>query len=158
MKQLDAIFHPTSIAIAGASPGKSGQWFLDSIRASGYKGSIYAINSRGDEVSGLMAYTSLKDIPGPVDFVICCIPAPYVPQLVRDCAARDVRTVSIYSSGFSEAGTEEGRDLEKELVRIARDSGVHIVGPNCLGVYSPELGLSFASDFPRRVGKEPQGL
>ncbi len=153
MKHLDAIFHPASIAIAGASPGKSGQWFLDSIRTSGFKGSIYAINSKGAEVSGLMAYTSLKDIPGPVEFVICCIPAIHVPQLLRECAAKGVRTISIYSSGFSEIGTEEGRELEKEIVRIARDSGLRIIGPNCLGVYSPRVGLSFASDFPRRVGK-----
>jgi len=153
MRNLDAIFHPASIAIAGASPGKSGQWFLESIRTSGFKGSIYAINSKGLEVSGLKAYSSLLDIPGPVEFVICCIPAAHVPQLMKDCATKGVRTVSIYSSGFSEIGTEEGRELEKEIVRIARESGIRIVGPNCLGVYSPRVGLSFASDFPWRVGK-----
>ena len=153
MRNLDAVFNPTSIAIAGASPGKSGQWFLDSIRTSGFKGSMYAINSKGAEVSGMVAYTNIKDIPGPVDFVICCIPAPRVPELVKDCAAKGVRTISIYTSGFSETGTGEGRELEKEIVRIAGDAGIRIIGPNCLGVYSPRVGLSFASDFPRRVGK-----
>src|SRR4030042_1199388 len=126
---------------------------MDSIRSSGFKGSIYAINSKGTEVSGLLAYTNIKDIPGPVDYTICCIPAPYVPQLVRDCAAKGVRTISIYTSGFSETGTEEGRELEREIVRIAQASRIRIVGPNCLGVYSPKVGLSFASDFSRRVGK-----
>jgi len=153
MGSLDPIFYPTSIAIAGASPGKSGQWFLDSLRTSGFKGPIYAINSRGTEVSGLLAYTNIKDIPGPVDYTICCIPAPHVPQLVRDCAAKGVKTLSIYTSGFSETGTAEGRDLEREIVRIAQASRIRIVGPNCLGVYSPKVGLSFASDFSRRVGK-----
>src|SRR5512137_1808245 len=114
MKTLDPVFYPSSIAIAGAAPGKSGQLFLDSIRTSGFMGSIYAINPRGAEVSGLLAYKSIKDIPGPVDFVICCIPAPFVPQLVRDCAEKGVKAISMYTSGFSEVGTEEGRQLEKE--------------------------------------------
>jgi len=153
MKSLDSVFYPTSIAIAGASPGKSGQWFLESIRTSGFKGSIYAVNPKGIEVSGLLAYTNIKDIPGPVDYVICCIPAPAVPQLVKDCAAKGVKTISIYTSGFSEIGTEEGRQLEKEIARLARAAGIRIIGPNCLGVYSPKVGLTFASDFPRRVGK-----
>ncbi len=152
-KSLDAVFYPTSIAIAGASPGKSGQWFLDSIRTAGFMGTIYAMNPKGTEVSGLPAYKSIKDIPGPVDFVICCIPAPFVPQLIKDCATKGVRTISMYTSGFSEVGTEEGRQLEKEIVRLAKAAKIRIVGPNCLGVYSPKTGLTFASDFPRRVGK-----
>ena len=116
-------------------------------------GPIYAINPKGADVSGLLAHRSIKDIPGPVDFVICCIPAPFVPELIRDCAAKGVRTISMYTSGFSEVGTEEGRSLEKEIVRLARAAGIRIVGPNCLGVYSPKIGLTFASDFPRRVGQ-----
>src|SRR4030042_5424973 len=86
-------------------------------------------------------------------YTICCIPAPYVPQLGGDCAAKGVKTISIYTSGFSETGTEEGRNLEREIVRIAQASRIRIVGPNCLGVYSPKVGLSFASDFSRRGGK-----
>ena len=116
-------------------------------------GTIYAMNPKGTEVSGLPAYKSIKDIPGPVDFVICCIPAPFVPQLIRDCANKGVRTISMYTSGFSEVGTEEGRQLEKEIVRLAKAANIRIVGPNCLGVYSPKIGLTFASDFPRKVGK-----
>jgi len=150
---LDFIFYPTSVAVAGASPGKSGQLLLDGVLASGYKGKVYALNPRGEEVSGLKAYASLKDIPGPVDYLVCCIPAPAVPQLIRDCAAKGVTVVSVFTAGFSESGTEEGRRLEAELSRLARATGVRIIGPNCLGVYSPKVKLSFTSDFPTDNGK-----
>ena len=149
---LDAIFTPASVAIAGASPGKSGQLFLDSVLASGFKGRVYAINSKGEEISGLKAYTRLKDIPGPVDYLICCIPAPAVPQLIRDCADKGVKAVAVFTAGFSESGTEEGKRLEMEVSRLARATGVRVIGPNCLGVYSPKVGFSYTSDFPSESG------
>jgi acyl-CoA synthetase (NDP forming) len=149
---LDAIFNPESVAVVGASPGKSGQLFLDSILASGFQGKIYAVNSRGEDISGLKAYTSIQDIPGTIDYVVCCIPAPAVPQLVRDCAAKDVKAVSVFSAGFSEIGTEEGRRLEEEVARLARETGVRVIGPNCLGVYSPRARFSYTSDFPNESG------
>ena len=150
---LESIFNPTSVAVAGASPGKAGQLFLDSVLASGFKGNVYALNPKGAEVSGLRAYANVKDIPGPVDYVICCIPAPGVPQLIRDCAAKGVKAISIFTAGFSESGTEEGKQLEREISRLAQTTGVRVIGPNCLGLYSPKVGLSFASDFPREVGR-----
>jgi acyl-CoA synthetase (NDP forming) len=149
---LDGLFCPRSVAVAGASPGKSGQLFLDSILASGFKGDVYAINSGGREVSGLQAYADVKDIPGPVDYVISCIPAPAVPGLVKDCAAKGVKTLSLFTAGFSESGTEEGRRLEAEVARLAGETGVRVIGPNCLGIYSPGIGLSFTSDFPMESG------
>ena len=150
---LDSVFCPASVAIAGASPGKSGQLFLDSVLVSGFKGKVYPLNSKGEDISGLPAYVNVKDVPGPVDYVVSCVPATAVPQLIRDCAAKDVKAVAIFTAGFSESGTEEGRKLEMEISRLARDTGVRVIGPNCLGVYSPKAGLSFTSDFPREAGK-----
>lgn len=152
IESLEAVFNPRSIAVVGASPGKSGQLFLDSIIAGGFKGPVYPINPSGADVSGLKAFTSLAAIGKQVDYVVCCIPAPAVPQLVRDCAAAGVRAMQAYTSGFSESGTEEGRQLEAEVVRLVRAAGMRLIGPNCLGVYSPGAGLSFASDFPRDAG------
>jgi acyl-CoA synthetase (NDP forming) len=149
---LDAVFSPKSVAVTGASPGKQGQLFLDSFLASGFKGKVYAINSRGQEVSGMKAYTSVKELPEPVDYVVCCIPAHAVPEFIRDCGARGVKAVSVFTAGFSEIGTDEGKRLEKEVVRAARDTGVRIIGPNCLGVYAPKVGFSYTSDFPRQSG------
>ena len=149
---LDAVFNPKSVAVTGASPGKQGQLFLDSFLASGYKGKVYAINSKGQEVSGMKAYTSVKELPEPVDYVVCCIPAPAVPQFIRDCGAKGVKAVSVFTAGFSEIGTDEGKRLEKEVVRAARETGVRIIGPNCLGVYAPKVGFSYTSDFPKQSG------
>jgi len=152
-KKLGSIFNPTSVAVAGASPGKAGQLFLDSVLASGFEGNVYALNPKGAEVSGLSAYANVKDIPGSVDYLICCIPAPGVPQLIRDCAAKGVKVVSIFTAGFSESGTEEGKQLEGEISRLAQTTGVRVIGPNCLGVYSPKVRLSFTSDFPKERGR-----
>lgn len=150
---LDSVFYPNSVAIVGASPGKSGQLFLDSVLTSNFKGRVYPVNSTGQEISGLTAYANVRDIPGPVDYVVCCIPAPAVPQLIKDCAEKGVTAVSIFTAGFSESGTAEGRELEAEVSRLAKAGGVRVIGPNCLGVYSPKIGLAFASDFSPDSGR-----
>lgn len=152
VSSLDAVFSPESVAVVGASPGKSGQLFLDSLLACGFQGKIYAVNSRGEDISGLRAYTSIRDIPGTIDYVVCCIPAPAVPQLVKDCAAKEVKALSVFTAGFSEIGTEEGTRLETEVTRLARETGVRVIGPNCLGVYSPRARFSYTSDFPNESG------
>jgi len=150
---LESIFNPTSVAIAGVSPGKPGQLFLDSVLASGFKGKVYPLNPKGGEISGLKIYANVKDVPGPVDYLICCIPAPAVPQLIKDCAAKGVKAVAIFTAGFSESGTRGGKELELEISHLAQASGVRIIGPNCLGVYSPKVRLSFTSDFPEESGR-----
>ena len=150
---LDSAFHPTSVAVAGASPGKQGQLFVDSLLASGFKGDVYPINPRGEGLSDLKGYANVKDVPGPVDYVTCCIPRQAVPQLIRDCAAKGVKVISVFTAGFSESGTAEGRELEEEIARLARACGVRLVGPNCLGVYSPSVGLTYTADFPEEAGR-----
>jgi acyl-CoA synthetase (NDP forming) len=150
---LDAIFNPTSVAIAGAAAGKIGQAFLNSLLDSGFKGKVYPLNPKGGELCGLKVYASINDVPGPIDFVIACIPAPLTPQLIRDCAAKGVKAVSFFTAGFSETGSQEGREIEDRMLRAARTGGVRILGPNCVGIYRPKVGLSFASDFPRESGR-----
>ncbi|MBM4462347.1 MAG: hypothetical protein FJ012_03285 [Chloroflexi bacterium] len=150
---LDSIFNSTSVAIAGAAAGRIGQAFLNCLLDSGFKGKIYPLNPKGGELCGLKVYASIKDVPGPVDFVIACIPAPLTPQLIRDCAPKGVKAVSFFTAGFSETGTQEGRELEDRMLRAARAGGVRILGPNCVGMYRPKVGLSFASDFPKQAGR-----
>jgi acyl-CoA synthetase (NDP forming) len=149
---LDAVFNPKSVAVTGASPGKQGQLFLGSFLATGYKGKVYAINSKGQDISGMKAYTSISELPEPVDYVVCCIPATAVPQFIRDCGAKGVKVVSVFAAGFSEIGTEEGKRLEREVARSARETGVRVIGPNCLGVYAPKVGFSYTTDFPKQSG------
>src|SRR5512136_92271 len=151
-EHLDAAFHPGSVAVIGVGPITAGRFYVESLLASGFKGSLYPIHPDGGEISGLNILRSLKDVPGPVDLVISCIPARFVPRLIRECAEKHVKVVSMFTSGFSETGSETGQQLEAEIVRIARDAGIRLIGPNCMGVYSPKAGVSFVTDFPRENG------
>ncbi len=154
-RQLEFIFTPQSIAIAGVStttPIGGGRMFLDALLGYGFPGKIYPLNPKGGEISGLKIYRSLLEIPDVVDYVICCVPAPLVPQLIKDSAAKKVKVVSIFTSGFRESGKEEGIKLEAEICSLAKEAGIRLIGPNCMGVYSPKAGLSFAADFPKETG------
>ena len=101
-------------------------------------------------------YRSLADIPGPVDHVICCVAAKRTPQLITECRDHGVKSVQIFSAGFAETGEPEGIETQRRLVEIAQSSGLRIIGPNCMGLYCPESGLSFCSSFPLDAG--PVGL
>ncbi len=141
------------MAIAGASTEYNiGHAFVQCLQDSGFTGPIYPLNPAGGEIRGLKVYRSLADVPGRVDYVISCIPARLTPQLVRDSAASGARVVSFFTAGYSESGRREGRELEDELLKAARAAGVRLLGPNCLGLYCPDIGLSFASDFPGEKG------
>ncbi|MBI4294710.1 MAG: CoA-binding protein [Chloroflexi bacterium] len=142
---LDYIFYPRSVAVAGASPDPTKQGFIyaEGLIRLGFKGPIYPINPKGGELLGLKVYASLRDVPGPVDYVISCIPAQQAIQLLHDCVAVGVKVIQLFTSGFSETGEEAGVRLETELVELARRGGVRIIGPNCMGIYCPESGLTF---------------
>ena len=155
MKQSinDSFFHQTSVAIAGASTSYNiGHAFVSCMLDSGFKGKIYPVNPSGGEILGLKVYHSIDEVPGTIDYVISCIPARSTPQLVKDSAAKGAKIVSFFTAGYSESGRREGSELEDELLRVARASGVRLLGPNCLGLYCPEIGLSFACDFPKEKG------
>ncbi len=153
---LDYAFNPKSVAVVGASSNSAhlnmAGSYLKALTQCKFSGPIYPINPKGGEIQGLKIYPNVKDTPGPVDYVICCIPAASVPQLIRDCAAKGVKVMQFFTSGFSEIGTEEGRRLEAEIGELARQGGIRLIGPNCMGVYSPKAGLSFAPDHPVEGG------
>ena len=153
---LDYLFHPHSIAIAGVSSDSTkfngGRGYIQSLTYAGFKGKIYPVNPNGGEVSGLKIYQNIKDIPDRVDYVISAIPSQHTPQLVADCAAKGVRAIHFFTSGFGEIEDEKGKQLELEILRIARQSGIRIIGPNCMGLYCPKTGLSFGPDFPEQSG------
>ena len=152
---FDYIFHPGSIAVVGASEGPWNavtKLFLDTLFQFGYKGEVYPINPKFDEVSGLKAYPNIRDVPGPVDHVISLIPAAATRQLLEDCVAKGVKTVQLYTSGFTETGEEDRARLQDELVSIAGSGGVRIIGPNCMGIYCPRSGISYCHDFPKEPG------
>ena len=153
MQDLGCIFEPESVAVSGVSPGNAGERYTDYLLKYGFKGNIYPLRPKGGEFRGLKICPSIKDVPGPVDLIICCIPAQHVPELLTDSATKGVKAAVLHTAGFSETGRREGRELEAEVVRVAQAKGIRIVGPNCMGIYRPKAGLAFAYEFPLESGR-----
>jgi len=130
----------------------SGRNFLESLICAEFKGKLYPVGLNEGEIYGLKIYPSIKDIPDAVDYVTLAIPAQYTPQLVADCADKGVKAIHMFTAGFSEIGDEEERQLELEITTIARQNGIRIIGPNCMGLYCPKTGLSFRADLPKGSG------
>lgn len=145
---LDALLSPESVAIIGASnsPGRIGGRPINSLIQSGFKGKIYPVNPKYSEVQGLPAFSSITEVPGPVDCAIIAVPVVDVVETMRACADAGVRSAVVFTSGLAES-SERGAELQKQLTAIARDSGMRMVGPNCLGVAVPGRGWygTFAS-------------
>lgn len=153
-KDLDWLFHPRSIAVVGVSPDPDNwgnTWLRNQISA-GFKGKLYAVHPRGGEVFGLKIYPRLTDIPDPVDYVISSIPAHQIPQLVADCVTKGVKTLHLFTAGFTETGDTQKAELELEIVEKARRGGLRILGPNCMGLYHPKWGLTFDRTLSKRSG------
>jgi len=152
---LNDVFHPRSIAVVGVSSNElreSLMGWLPRLLNFGYSGKLYPVNPSVSEIMGMKAYPSVRDIPEPVDYVIFNIPARLAPQIMADCTAKGVKAVHVFTAGFSETGKEEGRRLEEELSRIAREGGVRVIGPNCMGIYYPKEGLTFYPTFCKEAG------
>jgi acyl-CoA synthetase (NDP forming) len=152
ISQLDALFEAESVAIVGVPREmKMGKLFLVALMEQGFPGQIYPVNPQAKEIDGLKSYPSVSAIPGPVDLAIVLVPHDRALPVVKECASKGVKGAVLFTAGYKETGTSEGRALEEELVRVARSSGMRLIGPNCMGLYSPKTGLSF---FPQ-VSKEP---
>ncbi|MCH8994717.1 MAG: CoA-binding protein [Chloroflexi bacterium] len=151
---LDALLRPRSVAIVGASanPDRPGHDYLRSLIDFGFRGAVYPIHPREQELLGLKVYPDLRAVPGEVDYVISCIPAEGVLDMLDACGEKRVRAVQLFTGRFSETGREDAVELEREVLRRARKAAVRLIGPNCMGLHDPEWGLSFRLDLPRRVG------
>ncbi|GAA5233141.1 acetate--CoA ligase family protein [Verticiella sediminum] len=138
MSLLRHLFSPRSVAIIGASsdPRKIGGRPIRFMKAYGYAGRILPINANAAEIQGLPAYARVEDVVGEVDQALIVVPAAAAEDALRGCVAKGVKVVQVLSSGFGEAG-DEGRILQDRLVRIAREAGMRMTGPNALGVVSP---------------------
>lgn len=134
---LDRLFCARSVAVVGASPNpeKLGHLILTNLIDGGYEGNIYPINPKADEIRGLRAYSSVSEVPGDLDLVVVVIPARFVAGVLREAARKGARAAVVISGGFRESGRG---DLEEELIDIAQESGLRILGPNCQGInYRP---------------------
>ncbi|WP_156679287.1 acetate--CoA ligase family protein [Sphingomonas profundi] len=158
---LDAFLRPTSIAVIGASddPSRIGGRTISNLKRGGFAGAIYPVNPGRDTVQGLPAYRSILDVPDTIDCVIVALPGDLVVPAIRAAAEKQVKAAVIFSAGFNEAGPE-GVERQRQLVEIAKDAGMRIVGPNCLGVFNAANGAwaSFTTQFQERTDAPTLGM
>jgi len=140
---LTSLFTPESVALYGASdkPDSVGGVVFKNLLTSGFKGPIYAINPKRDEVQGQKAFSSLDEIDGSVDLAVVATPARSIPGIVEACGERGIKMMLILSAGFRETGAE-GRRLEDKVTQLIRRYGIRLMGPNCLGIIRPDKGLN----------------
>ncbi len=154
---LDAIFHPRSIAVVGATEkvGSVGRTILWNLLSSPFGGTVYPVNPTRPAILGVKAYPSITAIGEPVDLAVIVTPAKTAPDLVDECGRAGIKGVIIISAGFKEVGPE-GVELERQVLAAARRHGIRVVGPNCLGVMNPvgRMNATFAAGIanPGRVG------
>ena len=140
---LDAIFHPRSVAVIGATEktGSVGRTILWNLLSSPFGGTVYPVNPTRPAILGVKAYPSIGAIGEPVDLAVIVTPAGTAPGLVEECGEAGVRGVIIISAGFKEIG-ETGVELERQVLAAARRYGIRVVGPNCLGIMNPVGGFN----------------
>jgi len=148
---LEKFFNPKSVAIVGASrqKGKVGYEILKSMLDAGFPGEIFPVNPQAESIENLKCYPDLRAIGKVPDLVIIVVPAKAVPSVMQQCAAVGAKAVIIITAGFKEVG-EVGRKLEQQVVQIAKQSGIRVIGPNCLGLIVPakKLNASFGGALP----------
>ncbi|MBW1686732.1 MAG: CoA-binding protein [Deltaproteobacteria bacterium] len=153
---FEPLFEPRSVAVIGASNDltKFGARTYAALKLRHFDGRLYAVNPGATEVGGDKAYSRVQEIPGELDMAIVAVAAPHVVRAIADCAEKRVRAVQILTAGFRETGSAEGARWEEQITRIARESGIKVVGPNCFGIYSPRSALTLlpGPDFPSEAG------
>jgi len=149
-KHIDRIFNPKVVAVIGAKQQNNYNWLRNQ---SPFTGKLYSVQLDEREIPGIEAmgitnHKSLVDIPEEVDLAIVVAPRAAAIPILRDAIAKKVGGISYFTSGFGETGTEEGVRIQETMVRMAREGGINIVGPNCMGIYSPRVGVRFGGDQP----------
>lgn len=142
-RSLQPFLTPRSVAVVGATEtvGSVGRTLLTNLLATPFGGTVFPVNPKRKAVLGVKAYPTLDAIPDPIELAVIAVPAPAVPEVVRDCGRLGVKAAIVISAGFKEAGPE-GHLREIELATAAREGGVRLIGPNCLGVMAPHTGLN----------------
>ncbi len=146
VKELKPFFEPNAVAIIGATDkkGKVGNVIFENFEMNKergvFRGRIYPVNPKLDEIGGYKCYHTVGELPNDTDLAVISIPARFVPSTMRDIAEKGIKSVIIITGGFGELG-EEGKKMEREIGEIARANGIRVVGPNCVGVYVPDTGV-----------------
>jgi len=141
--KLHRLFYPRAVAVVGAKRVNNYSWLRNHINFSGPKYHVNTDESEwpGAEELGYQNFRSVRDIPGPVDYVTITVPNTVVPYVMQDCAAKGVTGVHIFATGFAEIHTDEGIRLEESVKQIAQEGNIQVLGPNCMGIFHPKVGI-----------------
>jgi acyl-CoA synthetase (NDP forming) len=148
---MERFFDPKSVAIVGVSRGGfrfGGMSFLRKLQEAGFPGRLYPINPRAGELGGLRAYPDLSSLPEVPDLAIVCVAARRVPSVLEECSRLGLRNIHVLTAGFRETATKEGEALDARIRSISREKGLLVIGPNCMGPYSPSAGLTAWGAIP----------
>lgn len=153
-KDIESIMSPKSIAVVGATnrPGSVGHAVFANILNAGYQGILYPVNPRAKSVQSVRAYPRLMDIPDEIDLAVIIVPAEVVPSIIEEAAQKKVKGIVVISAGFKEIGGH-GIELESHLKESVKEHGLHLVGPNCLGVINTNTAVRMNASFARKMPK-----
>lgn len=156
---LDQAFNPRSLAIVGVPrsaenhpPGYTGLTFMRLLQTGGYKGRIYPINPKADEINGVKSYPNVQALPEKVDLAIVAVPVQAAIPVLEDCAAAGVRDVILATAGYTETGEADGKAMEEKVREVAMRAGLRLVGPNCLGYHVPASGMQMYEKLALQAG------
>ncbi|MFQ5941838.1 MAG: 3-hydroxypropionate--CoA ligase [Nitrososphaerales archaeon] len=155
---MEKFFYPKSIALVGASstPAKVGYSVLDSLVNHEFKGEVYPINPKRDEILGKQCYKSLEDIKKPIDLVIVCVDVLQTPDIMEQCAKLGIHNVLVISGGGKELGGERA-EAERKIKELADTRQIRVIGPNCIGMFNGENRLDAAFQGHTRMLRPPVG-
>jgi len=154
LPELKAILNPRSVAVVGASANTTswGYVYVRHLVEYGFKGNIYPVNPNYSEIMGIKTYPAVKDIPGDVDYAISCVNSSQVMPMLAELAAKHCPLVHLYTARFSETGRKDAAELEQSVLKFARSHDMRLIGPNCMGLYHPGLGIAFGYNLPKDSG------
>lgn len=143
LENLHRALHPRAVAVVGARKLDDYMWLRN---MQTFTGRVYSVNIDDKEIPGIQAldipnYARLTDIPEPVDFVVVAVPRRAAPIVLKDAITKGVAGLAMFTAGFAETGEEEGLQLQHTITSMAREAGIALIGPNCMGVYHPKLGI-----------------
>ncbi|MEM0372545.1 MAG: CoA-binding protein [archaeon] len=156
MGAIDYFFKPRSVAVIGASRerGKIGNAIFENFVSGKFRGKVYPVNPKAKQVLGVKCYKSVKDIPTGVDLAVIVVPSLVVKKVMQDCAEKRVKACVIITSGFSEVGNKK---LEDEIALIAKNAGMRVIGPNCLGVFDAFTNVDTLFLPVKKLGRPKRG-
>jgi len=147
-KRLDRAFNPRTVAVVGDKRAMGYLW-LNCMKT--FDGKVYSVQVDPNEIPGIEAmgvpnYASLMEIPDEIDYVVCAVPRPVAARIIAGCIEKKVGAVALFTSGFAETETEDGIAAQEQITQMAREAGLLLIGPNCMGIYNRRLGVRHSTD------------